>query len=182
MTRRCLRRARRPLPRRRSGRSRAHMVSRRGAYAAVNRHDLPAWTADAVNIDHRSTTAVAPGELSAYLHATWGQTPDFKVDIVAVHRLSSFGALVTHVATGSTEQGFEGEWREITLSMIEGDRISAASFSTRPTSMQHSPDSTNWPARQHDWRTRRAEWRRAARRTSLQGTGTRWQQRWPTTS
>ena len=45
-------------------------------------------------------------------------------DIVAVHRLTSFGALVTHVATGTTEQGFEGEWREITLSVVENDRIS----------------------------------------------------------
>ncbi len=95
-----------------------------GSYAAVNRHELPAWTADKVDIDHRSTASLAPGELRAYLHAMWGQTPDVRVDIVAVHRLTSFGALVTHLATGTTEQGFEGEWREITLSTIDGDRIS----------------------------------------------------------
>lgn len=95
-----------------------------GAYAAVNRHELPPWTADTVDIDRRSTTALAPGELRAYLRAAWGQTPDVRVDIIAVHRLTSFGALVTHVATGTTEQGFEGEWREITLSIVEGDRIS----------------------------------------------------------
>jgi class 3 adenylate cyclase len=94
------------------------------AYGAVNRHELPAWTADTVTVDHRSTTAFAPGDLAPYLRATWAQTPDVRVDIVAVHRLTSFGAVVTHVAKGTTEQGFEGEWREITLSTVEGDRIS----------------------------------------------------------
>lgn len=94
------------------------------AYAAVNKHELPAWTPDTVNVDHRRTTAFAPGDLASYLHATWFQTPDVRVDIVAVHRLTSFGAVVTHVAKGTTEQGFEGEWREITLSIVEGDRIS----------------------------------------------------------
>src|ERR1044072_6350924 len=28
------------------------------------------------------------------------------------------------VASGTAEQGFEGEWREVTLSIVEGDRIS----------------------------------------------------------
>ncbi|MFI5508308.1 BTAD domain-containing putative transcriptional regulator [Mycobacterium sp. NPDC051804] len=94
-----------------------------GAYAAVNRHELPPWTADAVSIDHRSAIALSPGDLASYIHAMWGQTPNVRVDVVAVHRLTRFGALVTHVATGTTEQGFEGEWREITLSIVEGDRI-----------------------------------------------------------
>lgn len=95
-----------------------------GAYTAVNRHELPPWTADAVSIDHRSAAFIAPGDLAPYVHAMWSQTPDVRVDIVAVHRLTSVGALVTHVATGTTEHGFEGEWREITLSIVEGDRIS----------------------------------------------------------
>lgn len=94
------------------------------AYAAVNRHELPPWTPDTVDVDHRSTTAFSPGDLAPYLHATWDQTPDVKVDVVAVHRLTDVGAVVTHVAKGTAEQGFEGEWREITLSVVEGDRIS----------------------------------------------------------
>lgn len=94
-----------------------------GAYAAVNNHELPAWTSDHVNIDHRSTAAFESGDLGPYLHATWGQTPDVRVDIVAVHRLTGVGALVTHVARGTAEQGFEGEWREITLSVVEGGQI-----------------------------------------------------------
>lgn len=92
-------------------------------YAAVERHEIPAWTPDAVNIDHRRAAAFAPGELSPYLHAMWDQTPDASIYIEAVHRLTSFGAVVTHVAKATSHQGFEGEWREITLSTIEGDRI-----------------------------------------------------------
>ena len=95
-----------------------------GAYAAVQRHELPAWTTDAVKIDHRRAIAVAPGELSPYLHAMWNQTPDASIDVVAVHRLTNFGAVIAHVAKGSSQQGFEGEWREVILSTIEGDRIS----------------------------------------------------------
>ena len=93
------------------------------AYTAVKKHELPAWTPDAVNIDHRRATAFASGELTPYLHAMWDQTPDVTIYIESVHRLTSFGALVTHVANGTSQQGFEGEWREITLSTIDGDRI-----------------------------------------------------------
>ena len=92
-------------------------------YAAVQRHEIPAWTTDAVNIDHRRAAAFAPGELSPYLHAMWDQTPDPRIYIEAIHRLTSFGAVVTHVAKATSQEGFEGEWREITLSTIEGDRI-----------------------------------------------------------
>ena len=92
-------------------------------YAAVERHEIPSWTPDAVNTDHRRAAAFAPGELSPYLHAMWDQTPNASIYIEAVHRLTSFGAVVTHVAKGTSQQGFEGEWREVTLSIIEGDRI-----------------------------------------------------------
>ncbi len=40
------------------------------AYAAFNRHELPATTADWVNIDHRRGIAFAPGDVTAYIGAT----------------------------------------------------------------------------------------------------------------
>ena len=61
--RRRLRGARRPVPRRRSGRPRAHVVGHHAAYAAFNRHELPATTPDWVNIDHRRRDRFAPGDL-----------------------------------------------------------------------------------------------------------------------
>ncbi|AEV75449.1 putative ATPase [Mycolicibacterium rhodesiae NBB3] len=92
-------------------------------YAAVMRHELPAFTPDAANIDHRHATAFAPGELSTYLHAMWDQTPNEQFYIETVHRLASAGAVVTHIAKGTSQQGFEGEWREVTLSIVEGGTI-----------------------------------------------------------
>ena len=38
---------------------------------AFNRHELPAWTSDWVNIDHRKVTAFALGDRAAYIRATW---------------------------------------------------------------------------------------------------------------
>ena len=50
--------------------------SSRGPIAALNRRELPATTADWVNIDHRRVTAFAPGDLTAYIRATWDLAPD----------------------------------------------------------------------------------------------------------
>jgi class 3 adenylate cyclase len=94
-----------------------------GTYAAIGRHEIPAWTADVVNIDHRRATAFAPGEMTAYVPALWDQMPDFSVYIEAVHRLGDSGALVTHVARGTSQEGFAAEWRDVVLETIDGDLI-----------------------------------------------------------
>ena len=44
--------------------------------------------------------------------------------IEAVHRLSDLGAVVTHAAHGTSQEGFDAEWREIDLVTVEGDLIS----------------------------------------------------------
>ena len=86
-----------------------------GAYAAVNRRELPPTTPDWVNIDHRRGTAFAPGELIRIYPCRWDITPDVKIYIEAVHRLSDLGAVVTHAAQGTSQQGFDAEWREISI-------------------------------------------------------------------
>ena len=55
------------------------------------------------------------------MYATWKLAPNVTVYIEAVHRLTDFGAVVTHVAQGSSQQGFEAEWREIGLVILDGD-------------------------------------------------------------
>jgi hypothetical protein len=42
---------------------------------------------------------------------------------VAVHRLSNLGAVWTHAVSGTSQDGFDAEWREICLATIEGDLI-----------------------------------------------------------
>ena len=79
-----------------------------------------------MNIDHRRGTPFASGEFTtAAMRATsiWEIAPDFRINIEAVHRLSSHGAVVTHAAHGTSREGFDAEWRLIELLTVEGDLI-----------------------------------------------------------
>ena len=77
-----------------------------------------------MNIDHRRRAAFAPGDLTAYIRAAWdlGRTSDIYIE--AVHRLSNLGAVVTHAAHGTSQEGFDAEWRMIDLLTVDGDLIS----------------------------------------------------------
>jgi hypothetical protein len=94
--------------------------------AAFNRHELPA--ADWVIIDHRPLAPIDATDLPAAIRAIWDLTPDLSTRIEAVHRLSSFGAVVTNTAYGTSPQGFAAEWRVVDLVTVEGDRISRDEF------------------------------------------------------
>ena len=94
-----------------------------GSFDAVNRHELPKLTPDWVNIDHRRAVAFALGDMTAYIRATLDDTPDFRVYIEAVHRLSDLGMVVTWVSNGTSQAGFQAEWRLINISTVEGDLI-----------------------------------------------------------
>ncbi|WP_077088814.1 BTAD domain-containing putative transcriptional regulator [Mycobacterium rhizamassiliense] len=93
------------------------------AYAAIDRRELPSTTAQWVNIDHRKGRAFAPGDLIPYVQATWDTTPQSRIHIEAVHRLTGRGAVVTNAMTGSSRDGFDAEWREVFLLTLEGDNI-----------------------------------------------------------
>ena len=40
-----------------------------------------------------------------------------------MHRLNNFGAVVTHVSKGTSQQGFDAEWRVFNLVTVDGDLI-----------------------------------------------------------
>ncbi|WP_081395981.1 BTAD domain-containing putative transcriptional regulator [Mycobacterium colombiense] len=92
-------------------------------FAAFNEHKLPLTTPDWVNLDHRRGRAFSPGELVPYIHATWQLTPQAKIHVVAVHRLSNLGAVVTQSTHGTSPDGFDAEWLEVTLVTVDGDLI-----------------------------------------------------------
>ena len=94
------------------------------AFAAINRHELPELTPDWVNIDHRRGAAFAPGDMTVFVHDLFKDAADFNVYIEAVHRLSNLGVVVTHRAHGTSQEGFEAEWRDIGIFMFEGDLLS----------------------------------------------------------
>jgi hypothetical protein len=95
----------------------------KGVYAAFNRRELPPTTPDWENIDHLRGTAVAPGDVIPYIRSAWDVAPDINICIEAVHRLNNLGAVVTFAAHGTSEYGFDAEWREITALTFEGDAL-----------------------------------------------------------
>ncbi|MGE5696981.1 MAG: hypothetical protein ACM4D3_17645 [Candidatus Sericytochromatia bacterium] len=93
-------------------------------FAALNRHELPRTTTEFINADHRRGTGFAPGDLFAYLRATWHLTPNRRHYIEVVHRLSDLGAVCTAAAYGISQEGFDAEWRMILILTVEGDLFS----------------------------------------------------------
>ena len=89
---------------------------------AFNRHEIPAT--DWVTIDHRRLITADTSDQSALIHEVWNITPDLSIHIEAVHRLSSLGAVMTRELHGTSQEGFDAEWRMIQLLTVEGDRIS----------------------------------------------------------
>jgi hypothetical protein len=92
------------------------------ACAAFNQGELPATTPDSVFVDHRPVLTVDAIDLPSYLRVMWDVTPDIRVEIVAVHRLSEHGAVVTQLVNETSPEGFNAEWRGILIYTFEGDR------------------------------------------------------------
>ena len=94
------------------------------AFAAINRHELPARTPDWVNVDHRRGAAFAAGEMTAYIHDLFDDVRDIHVYAEVVHRLGNLGAVITQAGHGTSQEGFQAEWREIGIFMFDGDLLS----------------------------------------------------------
>ena len=92
--------------------------------AAYNRHEIPPTTADYVGIDHRRVRSFAPGDAIPYLRATYDVAPDVKVHIEAVHRLNNLGVVITGMVSGTSDEGFAFELREVGLLAFKGDLVS----------------------------------------------------------
>jgi hypothetical protein len=91
-------------------------------YAAFNRHELSGRDFDIV--DHRRGALFTSSNMSAYIDGSPDLTPNLNIHIEAVHRLSSYAAVVTNRAHDTSAQGFDAEWRMIQLLTVEGDQIS----------------------------------------------------------
>ena len=107
-----------PPPTRTHGRS-SQVVTPR-----INRREVPPTTPDWVSVDHRRGAAFAPGDMLAYLRAGFDLDHSVSIYIEAVHRLNDLGAVVTHAAHGTSQEGFDAEWRAVDLLTVEGDMIS----------------------------------------------------------
>jgi hypothetical protein len=88
------------------------------ACAALNRREIFATTADFVDIDRRSFAAIGSGDLKAYIRAALNDDV-YNVYIEAVHRLSALGGVVTLLSSGTSHEGFGGEWRMADIFAVE---------------------------------------------------------------
>ena len=91
-----------------------------GAHARVNQRQLPATTPDMAYVDHRSLITIEGVDLAASLRAVWDLTPQLRVYIETVHRLSELGAVVTQAVKGTSQEGFDAEWRTIDIFAVDG--------------------------------------------------------------
>ncbi len=96
-----------------------------GAYAAVNRHELPATTPDWAMVDHRPIGTFEAADLAAFLDATWTLTTQASIYIEAVHRLNDLGAVVTHASHATSQEGLDVEWHDINLVTVDGDLVAS---------------------------------------------------------
>ena len=99
-----------------------------GSYAAFNRHEATSDGRTGSPSTTGEVTPFAPGNMTPSIRATWDLTPDLSIHIEAVHRLNNSGAVITHHGHGSSQEGFEAEWREIDLLTVEGERINRCEF------------------------------------------------------
>ena len=136
-----------------------------------------------MNIDHRRTAvAIAPGDLTAYIRSGRELGENVRPRIEVVHRLTNRGAVITYAAHGTSPAGFEAEWREISLSMVDGDLVNRVELFdeadidaalARFDQLTHAaPQLENAASQVFDARTGP---------TSRSTTGPRWPRNWPMT-
>jgi hypothetical protein len=99
-----------------------------GVYTGFNRRKPLATTPDLVAVDHRPVVTIDVDEISANVEAVLNQLPNLKTRIEAVHRLTHLGAVVSHLAYGVSQEGFEAEWRMIFIFTVDGDLVSRYEF------------------------------------------------------
>ncbi len=93
------------------------------AYAALNRHEVPPTAPDWVDVDHRPLAPIGSGDLIAYIDTAIQDLKDLSFYAESVHRLTGLGAVATHVATGTSQEGFDAEWRMLGVMTVDGDVI-----------------------------------------------------------
>ena len=144
------------------------------AYACYNRRELPPTTPDWVNVDRRRMTMYAPGDVFKYVRGGWDYISDISFRIEAVHQLSNLGAVVTHTGRGTSQEGFDAEWREIHVMTVEGDLFNRSEMFDEADLDAAIARFEELIRRRRGWKTRQAKWTSAFRRTSPPATGTPW--------
>ncbi|WP_052740824.1 BTAD domain-containing putative transcriptional regulator [Mycobacterium sp. UM_Kg1] len=95
-----------------------------GAFVALSRGEMPTPAAGFTDVDHRTIATVRSGDLMAYLRVALEDTARNFIYVEAVHRLTERGAVITHVAKGTSRDGLGVEWRLVNTVLVDGELIS----------------------------------------------------------
>ena len=149
---------------------------RRDQQTRTTRELTPDW----VNVDHRRGAAFAAGEMTAYSTTCLTIVPDIHVYVEVVHRLDNLGAVITQAGHGTSQEGFQAEWREIGIFVFDGDLLSRyelfdeadldAALARFDELQPQAPRLENAAS----------QVQRFSRRTSRPATGMPWRSYWPT--
>lgn len=96
-------------------------------FDVLNHGELPSTSPGFEDVDHRRGALLASGDLMKYLRASLTDLVGTLYP-VAVHRLTDHGAVITHVAQGTSQQGFYAEWRVTDVFLVDGDRTGRYEF------------------------------------------------------
>ena len=86
-----------------------------------------------------------------------GPPPDVRIYIEAVHRLTTSERSLPMWRSGTSHQGFEAEWRMITLSTFDGDLINRCELFDEADLDAALARFDELSRRHRGWKTRRAE-------------------------
>ena len=76
-------------------------------------HSTGAATCDDAGLDECRPSPLGTIEsnaLTPYIRAFWDITPEARIYIETVHRLTDLGAVVTHATHATSREGFDAEW------------------------------------------------------------------------
>ncbi len=152
-----------------------------GAIAAFNRHELPDSTPDFVLVDHRQFAIIEADALNGYTRVAWDQTPDLTIRIESVYLLNGVGSVFAIVAHGTSQDGFDAEWRMIELLTIEGDLVNRIELRDEADVDAALARFDELSRRHRDYTTRQAKLTSASGRPSRHATGTQCRHNWLTT-
>jgi hypothetical protein len=92
------------------------------AFAAMNRREMPETRPDWVTTDRRRLSMIDPTSRDQYLSAAIDVT-QLGVYVEEVHRLTDAGAVVSWQSRWTTPEGFDAEWRGISVLTFDGDLV-----------------------------------------------------------
>ena len=85
------------------------------------------------------------------------------------------------VLHGTSQEGFDAEWRIVELLTVEGDLVNRCEIFDEADIDAALARFDELTSRSRDWKTRQAKSQNAFTRTSRPATGSAWRKHWPTT-